>query len=109
MENGNYDAVALVKWYCEKAGASDLKEEKLVEEINVLRERTRKLENENEKHEGFLVDRRGLRAGLTLLASLIKDAGDLIGRKSTIRGRDAQEILNKCLDKFENKIDSATT
>lgn len=92
----------------ESTEEQQLREKKLRGEVRVLQERYRKLENENEKQEGFLVDRREIKTDLSLLASFIRKAGDLMGRKSTLTGRDAQRILNAALDKYERKLDSIT-
>ena len=78
-----------------------MKEEKLKEEIKVLQERYRKLELENQSKEGNLVDVDDLYVWAEKLASFIRRAGDLLARKNTITGREAQEIVNNAVDEFE--------
>ena len=84
----------------ESADELELKEQKLREEINVLQERHKKLEIENETKTGNMVDVRELHDLQVELSAVIRKAGDLMGRKTKLTGRDAQQILNKALDEF---------
>lgn len=85
----------------DESETGDLKEEKLREEIKVLQERYRKLEMENEAKEGNLVDVNELYVWAERLASFIRKAGELIARKNTLTGQEAQEIINNAVDDFE--------
>ena len=79
----------------------DLREEKLKLEIKVLTERHRKMEMGNQATEGNLVDVNELFEWADKLASFIRRAGDLLARKNTITGQEAQEIVNNAVDEFE--------
>ena len=82
---------------------ASLKTEKLQGEIKVLEERYRKLEIENQIKEEHLVDIRDLTQGLSGLGQIMRETGDTLARKKTLTGRDAVELWNSGLDKYERK------
>ena len=104
-EEGNYDARQVVAWLLDQQEPDDLKEEKLKEEINVLKERNRKLQFENEVTAGNMADIRSLREMLAGLAVPIRKLGELIGRKATITGPDAQQMINRAIEDYERALD----
>ena len=79
----------------------DLREEKLKLEIKVLTERHRKMEMGNQATEGNLVDVNELFEWADKLASSIRKAGDLVARKHTLKGVEAQEIINNSVEEFD--------
>ena len=112
VKRGQYDARAVVLWHTSMIAAgdteevTDLKEEKLREEINVLKQRCQKLEIENDTKTGHMIDVRELKELQGQLATCIRKAGDLMARKTKLTGRDAQQILNKALDEFHNHLEA---
>ena len=83
----SYPAVELVAWFvAREAAPDDLKEEKLKEEINVLKERNRKLQFENEVTAGNMADVRSMAEMLTGLSVPMRKLGDMLGRKVNISG-----------------------
>ena len=107
-EDGSYSIPALVRWFVQwevdRAVPDDLKEEKLKEEINVLKERNRKLQFENEVTAGNMADIRSLREMLAGLAVPIRKLGELIGRKATVTGLDAQQMINQAIEDYERAL-----
>ena len=106
VSRGKYDAREVVKWHNsivlgdESVEVLRLKEEKLKGEIEILQRRAQKMETEELRNQGRLVDVNELLGLQTELANCIRKTGDLMGRKSKLTGRDAQQILNKALDDF---------
>lgn len=100
-----YPAVELVAWFVDReAQPDDLKEEKLKEEINVLKERNRKLQFENEVTAGNMADIRSMREMLAGLAAPLRKLGDMLGRKVNISGVDAQQMLNQSITDYERLL-----
>ena len=108
LEDGSYNVAALVAWFVawnvERAAPDDLKEAKLQEEIKVLRERNRKLQFENDEKEGVMADINKLRGMLVGLIPPLRKLGELLGRKATITGPDAQQMVNRALDDYEREL-----
>lgn len=103
-EDGHgYELPALVEWFVDRESNSELRDEKTRKEIAVLTERQRKLEIENGKAEAFLVDVRDLNETLTDLAAIMRETGDTLARKRMIAGRDAVELWNSGIEKYERK------
>ena len=89
--------------YGERPETTDKKEldqQKIREEIKYKQTQQQKLELEIQTKQGRMVDVNELKELQTELANCIRKAGDLMGRKSKLTGRDAQQILNKTLDEF---------
>ena len=107
-EDGSYSIPALVSWFVQwevdRAGPDDLKEEKLKEEINVLKERNRKLQFENEVTAGNMADVRSMAEMLTGLSVPLRKLGDMLGRKVNISGVDAQQMLNQTIMDYERLL-----
>lgn len=103
---GDYDARQVVEWFvgyeCEES--SDLKAEKIREEIHVLKERNRKLQFENETTAGNLANVNNLRDMLYGLVPPFQRLGELVGRKSNLTGPDVQQMINKTLDDYERLL-----
>ena len=90
---------------CIRDRVSDpLKDEKLKAEIGVLKERNRKLQFENEETAGNLADIRLMAEMLTGLSVPMRKLGDMLGRKSTITGIDAQQMLNQTITDYERLL-----
>ena len=106
--DGSYSVPALVSWFVQwevdRAGPDDLKEEKLKEEINVLKERNRKLQFENEVTAGNMADVRSMAEMLTGLSVPLRKLGDMLGRKVNISGVDAQQMLNQTIMDYERLL-----
>ena len=101
----SYPAVELVAWFvAREAAPDDLKEEKLKEEINVLKERNRKLQFENEVTAGNMADIRLMSEMLTGLSVPLRKLGDMLGRKVNISGVDAQQMLNQTIMDYERLL-----
>ena len=89
----------------ETEGDKDLKEEKLKEEIEKLRHHNFEKRISNEVLAGSRIEVSKIKPLLDFLANEIREAGDLVARKSTLTGKKCQAILNKCVDKLEREID----
>ena len=104
-QDKTYPLCELVAWFVDRESESNpLKDEKLREEINVLRERNRKLQFENEEKAGNLADIRLMAEMLTGLSVPMRKLGDMLGRKSTITGIDAQQMLNQTITDYERLL-----
>ena len=100
-----YPLPELVAWFVDREAApDDLKEEKLKEEINVLKERNRKLQFENEVTAGNMADIRLMSEMLTGLSVPLRKLGDMLGRKVNISGVDAQQMLNQTIMDYERLL-----
>lgn len=100
-DGGGYEIPKLVAWFVSIETASELRDEKTRQEIKVLEKRNRKLDIENQTKGGNLVDVNELFGWADRMGAYIRRAGDLIARKNTLTGREAQEIINTALDDFE--------
>ena len=80
----------------------DLRQAKLTEEINILKERYRKLEIGNQAKANDLVDVRELFAGAMEFAGFIRRAADSMGKLDRLTGGEAQEMLNGAIRDFED-------
>ena len=97
-----YPLPELVAWFVDReAQPDDLRDEKLREEINVLKARNRKLQFENEETAGNMADIRLLRESLAGLAVPLRTLGETLGRKVNISGVDAQQMLNQAVMDYE--------
>jgi len=104
-EDKTYPLPELVAWFVDREAApDDLKEEKLKEEINVLKERNRKLQFENEVTAGNMADIRLMAEMLTGLSVPMRKLGDMLGRKVNISGVDAQQMLNQTIMDYERLL-----
>ena len=90
--DGTYLATELVAWFVDRGSELDEK---------IKTEKLRKLKRDNETAEGNLVDVNELFSWAEKLGAFIRQAGDLLARKNTITGREAQEILNSSVDEFD--------
>ena len=90
--DGTYLATELVAWFVDRGSELDEK---------IKTEKLRKLKRDNETAEGNLVDVNELFSWAEKLGAFIRRAGDLLARKNTITGREAQEILNNAVGEFE--------
>ena len=90
--DGTYLATELVAWFVDRGSELDEK---------IKTEKLRKLKRDNETAEGNLVDVNELFSWAEKLGAFIRRAGDLLARKNTITGREAQEIVNNAVDEFE--------
>lgn len=108
-EEGSYCIPDLVRWFVERevgqVAPDPLKEEKLKEEINVLRERNRKLQFENEETAGNMADVRGQREMLAGLAIPLRKFGELAGRKPSMTGPDVQQMVNRTIEDYLRLLD----
>ena len=102
-EGGGYPLPELVEWFVDRETEDDLRSEKTRKEIAVLEERKLKLELERQLKEQHLVDIRDLNQGLEELGEIMRSTGDTLARKRTLTGRDAVELWNSGLDKYERK------
>jgi len=90
--DGTYLATELVAWFVDRGSELDEK---------IKTEKLRKLKRDNETAEGNLVDVNELFSWAEKLGAFIRQAGDLLARKNTITGREAQEIVNNAVGEFE--------
>lgn len=102
-EGGGYPLPELVEWFVDRETEDDLRSEKTRKEIAFLEERKLKLELERQLKEQHLVDIRDLNQGLEELGEIMRSTGDTLARKRTLTGRDAVELWNSGLDKYERK------
>ena len=82
-----------------------LKEDKLRQEIAILKERNKKLQFENETTAGIMANVHRLRENLLGVIVPLNRVGELFGRKSTITGRDAQQMLNNALEDYKRSLE----
>ena len=83
---------------------ADIQRAKLAAEVEQIERRIRKLRNENELKDGENLPRTLVGEHLERIAGLLKGLGDKLGRKSNIKGVDAQAMLNHVLEGFAREL-----
>ena len=89
----------------EGVSKAEAQKTKLEKEIEKLEEQIRKLQNENEHSERQLVSKDLIVSRHERMAMVLRTVGENLGRKSNIKGSDAQAMLNAALANYEREIE----
>lgn len=98
-----YDIRRLVQWTIAKLSPDEVETKKKEQDLRYATARAEKMEAENKVRSGELVAVVEVREMLEAVAKKIRDVGDLMGRKSSIAGKDAQRLLNDALAEYERQ------
>jgi len=87
-------------------GSSSLTRTKTEKEIEKLNQQIRKLANQSHQIEKNHVRVDVMRDRIQRLANLLSTLGDQLARKTSIKGKDAQKMLNATLKNFQKEIET---
>lgn len=109
-EGGDVDLVAALVAVVESyerdvTGSMDLKDAKIREEIEKLKHHNASKRLENETLAGERIEVGRILPLLNRHAGELRGAGDMVARKTTLTGRECQDVINVVVDALERDIE----